>query len=270
MAEKWIPTSKIEEIFPSTSSNVPFLNSNAPVAGARFEKELPKGDASIQLYSLSTPNGNKVSIILEELGIDYNAHTINIRNGDQFSSGFVAINPNSKIPALLDNEGPDGQPIALFESASILLYLADKYKRFIPSDPRLRIEAINWLFWQMSGFGPMTGNFGHFFVYAPSDKIEARNYGCARYGMEVLRLLDVLEKHLTEGNRTYLVGDEYSIADIAIFPWAYYIRIGYVNPDSQLAAKDYLTFERFVNLNKWIDLIYERPAVQKALTVCSF
>ncbi len=190
---------------------------------------------------------------------------INIGKGEQFTSGFVGVNPNSKIPALLDKEGPDGKPINLFESASIALYLAEKYNRFIPSDARLRAELFNWVFWQMGGQGPFTGQFGHFFVYAPADKAETRDYGTARYGMEVQRLCDVLDKHLA--GRNYLVGDEYTLADILIFPWFNQLRIGYKH-GSGVGAGDFLSIEQYKNVNAWADRILERPAVQRGITVC--
>jgi GST-like protein len=224
MAEEWVPPKKVEELFPSGSGNV-FASINAPTAGARVQKELPVGHAPFQLYSLATPNGQKVGIMLEELGIEYDAHVINIGSGDQFNSGFVSVNPNSKIPSALDKDGPDGKPIHLFESASILLYLAEKYNKFLPTDKRHKTEVMNWLFWQMAGQGPMTGNFGHFMVYAPGDKKEARNYGVARYGMEVQRLCSVLDQHLA--NRKYMVGDEYTIADMCIYPWFNQLKVGY-------------------------------------------
>eukprot|EP01040_Poterioochromonas_malhamensis_P006553 gene6555-7057_t len=224
--------------------------------------------APLQLYSLSTPNGQKVGILLEELGVDYDAHVVNIGKGDQFTSGFVQVNPNSKIPALVDKEGPDGQPINLFESASINLYLAEKYGgRFIPHEPRLRAEMMNWLFWQMGGFGPFLGQLGHFFVHAPADKVEARDYGVARYGMETQRLCSVLDQHL-EG-RWYMVGDEYTLADIAIFPWFNALRIGFKH-SSGVAAKDFLSIDQYKNANARADLILERPAVQRGVTVCHF
>jgi len=216
----WTPPAKIEELYAATAGNQ-FASINRPTAGSRTEQALPDGGSPFQLYSLATPNGIKVGIILEELGIDYDAHFINIGKGEQFNSGFVAVNPNSKIPCALDKDGPDGQPIFLFESAAIVMYLAEKYNRFLPTNVRLRQEVMNWVFWQMAGQGPMTGNYGHFMVYAPADKVETRNYGVARYGMEVQRLCSVLENHL-EG-RTYIVGEEYSIADIVVCPSIYHL-----------------------------------------------
>ncbi|RHY15017.1 hypothetical protein DYB32_010797, partial [Aphanomyces invadans] len=216
----WTPPRKVEELSASASGNT-FASINSPNAGARVQESLPVGTARLQLYSLGTPNGIKVSILLEELGVDYDAHCINIGTGEQFTSGFVALNPNSKIPALLDQDGVDGAPLHVWESASIALYLAEKYQQFLPSNPRHRVEVMNWLFWQMGG------NFGHFFVYAPADKGAARDYGVARYGMETQRLCSVLDKHL-EG-KTYLVGEEYSVADMVVFPWANQLDTGYIH-----------------------------------------
>ncbi|GAX80767.1 hypothetical protein CEUSTIGMA_g8202.t1 [Chlamydomonas eustigma] len=263
---QWAPPAKIEEIFAKTAGNN-FSAINAPTAGARTTQDLPVGSAPLQLYSLGTPNGHKVSILLEELGVDYDAYIINIVKGEQFTSGFVAVNPNSKIPALLDKEGPDGKPINLFESGSIVLYLAEKYKRFMPTDPRLRVECLNWVFWQMAGQGPMTGNFGHFMVYAPADKIEARDYGVARFGMEVQRLCSVLDQHLA--GRQYMVGEEYSIADIAIFPWFNQICTGYKHA-SGIDANGFLTASQYKNVQAWRERILARPAVARGLTVCGF
>jgi GST-like protein len=252
----WTPPASIEDLYAASAAK---SSINKPTAGAREEKELPDGPAALQLHSLFTPNGQKVSILLEELGVEYDAYTINIGKGEQFSSGFTALNPNGKIPALMDKEGPDGEPICLFESGSIVLYLAEKYKHlhsFMPEDPRLRAEVLNWVFWQMANQGPMTGNFGHFFVYAPAGKCEARDYGAARYdirdgdthplitlshshtlshththththryGMETQRLCDVLDKALA--GKTYLVGEEYTVADMMCYPWVRQLQTGY-------------------------------------------
>lgn len=262
----WTPPPSIETLYAATAGNQ-FASINRPTAGSREEKEVPTGSAPIQYYSLATPNGNKVSICLEELGLDYDAHFINIGKGEQFNSGFVKINPNSKIPCLVDNDGPDGQPISLFESASICLYLCEKSDKFIFSDIRLKAEMMNWIFWQMSGQGAMTGNFGHFFVYAPDDKIETRDYGVARYGMEVQRLCDVLDKHL-EG-RSYIVGETYSLADIMNFPWFHQLRVGYPHK-SGIKAAEFLDVAKYKNLNRWADEIIARPAVQRGITVCGW
>jgi GST-like protein len=187
-------------------------------------------------------------------------------NGEQFTTGFVEVNPNSKIPAAVDRDTADGQPIHLFESGSILLYLAEKHQRFIPSNPAYRAQVLNWLFWQMGGQGPMTGNFGHFFAYAPKDKVETRDYGVARYGMEAQRLLSVLNNHLS--TRTYMVNEEYSIADIAIFPWARYLRTGGYKHSSGVTAVDFLSFvENYPHVVAWVDRIGERAAVQRGLQV---
>jgi len=263
-----MPPAKVEELFAATAGNQ-FASINRPTAGAREEKALPEGKAPLQLYSLGTPNGNKVHVLLEELGVDYDAFTINIGNGAQFTSGFVAVNPNSKIPCLVDKEGPDGRPISLFESGSINLYLCEKYKRFLPENPRLRTEVMNWVFWQMAGQGPFTGGgFGHFFAYAPGDQLQTRDYGVARFGMEVLRLCDVLDKHL-EGKQ-YLVGEEYSLADIMCWPWFYQLETGYKHGASGLMAGDFLTIQRFKNCTAWSARILAREAVKRAITVCSW
>ncbi|KAI9207437.1 putative glutathione S-transferase [Polychytrium aggregatum] len=262
----WTPPSHIEDLYARTAGNK-FASTNAPTAGARNDKEVPVGTAPFQLYSLGTPNGAKVGIILEELGIEYDAHFVSL-GGSQFDKGFVQINPNSKIPAAVDLDGPDHQPINLFESASIMLYLAEKHGKFLPASPRLRTEVISWLFWQIGGQGPMTGNFGHFFVYAPEDQIEARNYGVARYGMETQRLCDVLDKHLKD--REYIVGDEVTIADFAIFPWFNMLRIGsgYKHPSGVIGG-EFLGVSRYHNLNRWAERIAARPGVQRGLQVCT-
>jgi GST-like protein len=207
-----------------------------------------------------------VGILLEELGIPYDAHTVNIQKGDQFSSGFVAANPNSKIPAAIDFDGPDGKPINLFESGSIMLYLCRKYKRFLGKNAREEQECMNWLFWQMAGQGPITGNFGHFMVSAADDEIGARNYGVARYGMEVQRLADVLDKHLKD--RTYMVGDGITVADMACMPWARQLFKGFKHK-SGVDAREFLSADKYKNMKAWIERLLERPAVQRGLSVCS-
>eukprot|EP00457_Paulinella_chromatophora_P011725 gb/GEZN01011881.1/.p1 GENE.gb/GEZN01011881.1/~~gb/GEZN01011881.1/.p1 ORF type:complete len:322 (-),score=23.71 gb/GEZN01011881.1/:123-1088(-) len=262
----WVPPESIDALYAKSSGNK-WASINAPTAGARTQVPLPMGDAPVQLYSLATPNGWKVGIMLEELGIDYDAHIINIAKGDQFGSGFVSVNPNSKIPALVDTQGPDGKPIHLFESGSIVWYLAEKYNKFLPKEPRLRAEVLNWVMWQMAGQGPMAGNFGHFFVYAPADAVAARNYGVARYGMETQRMLDVLDKHLD--NKQYMVGEAYSIADMICFPWFHQIRTGYKH-SSGIAAAGFLNVSQYRNANAWADRIVARPAVQRGITVCSW
>jgi len=265
----WEPPSSIDIIFEHLSNNA-FSKVNLPTSGARSEKPLPVGTARLQLYSLATPNGHKVGIMLEELEVDYDAHVINIGGNalDQFTSGFVEINPNSKIPALVDLDGFDGEKISIFESAAIIYHLAEKFNKFYPPEPKLRSEIRSWIFWQMAGQGPMAGNFGHFMVYAPPDAVEARNYGVARYGMETQRLCHVLDTHLK--NRTYIVGEQYTIADICCFPWAFQLTKGYVHSNG-VGANAFLSIEQsYPNMVRWIKLILERPAVQRGLTVCSF
>jgi len=262
----WKPPQKVEELYAATSGNQ-FASINRPTAGVRTKFEYPgPKEGPFQLYSLATPNGHKVGILLEELGIPYDAHVVNIGKGDQFSSGFVAANPNSKIPAAIDLEGPDGKPISLFESGSIMLYLCKKHSRFLGKNAREEQEVMNWLFWQMAGQGPMTGNFGHFMVYAPDKEIGARNYGVARYGMEVQRLADVLDKHL-EG-RTYMVGDDITIADMACMPWARQLFVGY-NHKSGVGARQFLSGEKYKNIKAWVARLEERPTVQRGLSVCA-
>lgn len=262
----WKPPAKIEEVYASLKGNR-FENVNKAEADKRSDSEYPAPKTGpFQLYSLATPNGHKVGILLEELGIPYDAHVVNIMTGDQFSDGFLKANPNSKIPAAIDFDGPDGKPIRLFESASIMLYLAKKHNKFWPKDPRLEQECMNWLFWQMAGQGPMTGNFGHFMVYAPANAVDARNYGLARYGMEVKRLANVLNKHL-EG-RTYMVGEEYTIADMICMPWAFQLFRGYKHP-SGVGAREVLSSDQYANIKSWIERLLERPAVQRGLRVCS-
>jgi len=235
-----------------------FQQINAPTAGARQERELPSGEHPIQLHSLATPNGQKVTILLEELGPDvvkYDAYLINIMKGDQFTSGFVNLNPNSKIPALLDREGPGGEPVKVFESGNILLYLAEKYDTELLPKGAARVETLNWLFF-LQGAAPYFGQLGHFFKYAP-EKIE---YGIKRYAQETQRLLDVLDKNLA--NRAYVAGDNYTIADIAWFPWVRGIPIFY-------DAEELLGFSRYKNVAAWIEKISERPAVKKGLLINS-
>lgn len=237
-----------------------FANINRPIAGATHEQELPKGEHPLQLYSLATPNGVKVTIMLEELlalGIkkaEYNAHLIRIGQGDQFSSGFVAVNPNSKIPALLDTSV--NPPQRVFESGAILLYLAEKFNAFLPQDLAGRTECLSWLFWQM-GAGPILGGgFGHFYAYAP-EKFE---YPINRYTMEVKRQLDVLNRQLAE--HTYIAGEEYTIADMAIWPWYGAL----VNNDVYNAA-EFLEAHSYTHVQRWAKLIGQRPAVQRGRLV---
>lgn len=282
MADKeWVPPPRIEDLYARTNGNQ-FAGINQPTAGVRREAALESGSEALQLYSLATPNGWKVGILLEELQAAYDAHVVNIGAGEQFTSGFVGVNPNSKIPALIDQDGPNGKAIAIMESGAIMLYLAEKYQRFIPNDARERCECLQWLFWQVGGQGPMTGNFGHFKVYAPPGEVEARDYGVARYGMEVQRLCSVLELHLaghgdfsgnpnlrSAGPRDFLVGETYTIADMACFPWAYMLWGRGYNRPGQPDAKDFLGLERYPNLKAWVDRIAQRPAVQRGIRVCN-
>lgn len=234
---------------------------NRPVAGATHDKELPVGKHPLQLYSLGTPNGVKVTIMLEELlaaghkGAEYDAWLIKIGEGDQFGSGFVSVNPNSKIPALLDRSGP--KPIRVFESGSILLYLAEKFGAFMPKDLPGRTEALNWLFWQMGSAPYLGGGFGHFYAYAPV-KIE---YAIDRFTMETKRLLDVLDRRLAD-NR-YLAGDEYTIADIATWPWYGLLAKGQIYGDSGT----FLDAASYKNVIRWTDEIAARPAVRRGRMV---
>ena len=237
-----------------------FANINRPVSGATHEKELSRGKHPLQLHSLATPNGVKVTIMLEELlaaghaGAEYDAYIINIREGDQFGSGFVAINPNSKIPALVDYSTP--KPTRVFESGSILLYLADKFGAFIPEDPSDRAECLSWLFWQMGSAPYLGGGFGHFYAYAPY-KME---YPIDRFTMEVKRQLDVLDKRLAE-NR-YVAGDHYTIADMAIWPWYGVLTTGHLYD-----AAEFLDVQTYTNLLRWFEEIGSRDAVVRGRKV---
>lgn len=210
----------------------------------------------IQLYSLATPNGQKVAIALEELGLDYEAHKIDIGSGDQFDEGYVAINPNSKIPSIIDPDGPDGQPIAMMESGCILLYLADKTGKLIPQNDRGRWQVTQWVFFQMASVGPMFGQFGHFYKFAAG---KTDDYGVERYTKEAKRLLGVLDRRLD--GQDYLVG-EYSIADIATFPW--------VTALDFYDGKDKLDYASFKNVEPWVQRCLERPAVQRGIKVTPF
>ncbi|MGN6579852.1 MAG: glutathione-dependent disulfide-bond oxidoreductase [Bordetella sp.] len=237
-----------------------FASINRPIAGPTHDKALPVGRHPLQLYSLGTPNGIKVTVMLEELlalghtGAEYDAWLINIGEGDQFGSGFVAINPNSKIPALLDRSGPE--PIRVFESGSILLYLAEKFGAFLPEDIAGRTEALNWLFWQMGSAPYLGGGFGHFYSYAPT-KIE---YAIDRFAMEVKRQLDVLDRRLAES--AYLAGDDYTIADIAVFPW-----YGGLIKGWQYDAAEFLSVQDYKNVQRWAEAVYARPAVKRGRMV---
>jgi len=238
-----------------------FANINRPTAGATHEQELPVGDHPLQLYSLATPNGVKVTVMLEELleqghaGAEYDAWPIRIMEGDQFGSGFVAINPNSKIPALLDRSMP--APVRVFESGAILLYLAEKFGAFLPTEHAARTECLSWLFWQV-GSGPLLGGgFGHFYAYAPV-KIQ---YAIDRYTMEAKRQLDVLDRQLAE--QAFVAGDEYTIADIAIWPWYGQLALGDLYDD----AAGFLQVQEYKHVQRWAQAIADRPAVQRGRRV---
>ncbi len=237
-----------------------FANINRPVAGATHEKELPVGRHPLQLYSLATPNGQKVTIMLEELlalghgGAEYDAWLIKIGEGEQFGSGFVAINPNSKIPALVDRSGP--APIRVFESGAILLYLAEKFGAFVPSEAAARAECLSWLFWQMGSAPYLGGGFGHFYAYAPM-KIE---YAIDRFAMEVKRQLDVLDRRL--GESEYIAGSAYTIADMAIFPWYGGLTKGWLYD-----AGEFLSVEDYKHVQRWADQLLARPAVKRGRMV---
>jgi GST-like protein len=237
-----------------------FASINRPIAGSTHEKELPVGRHPLQLYSLGTPNGVKVTILLEELlalghtGAEYDAWLIDIRKGDQFGSDFVSINPNSKIPALLDHSG--AKPLRVFESGSILLYLAEKFDAFIPKDLEGRTQTLNWLFWQMGSAPYLGGGFGHFYAYAPT-KIE---YAIDRFAMEVKRELDVLDRYLAD--HEYLAGSVYTIADIAVFPW-----YGGLVKGWSYGAAEFLSVHEYKHVQRWAELIYSRPAVKRGRMV---
>ncbi|MGD9881714.1 MAG: glutathione-dependent disulfide-bond oxidoreductase [Reyranella sp.] len=237
-----------------------FANINRPVAGPTHDKELPVGKHPLQLYSLGTPNGQKVTIMLEELlarghkGAEYDAWLIRIGEGEQFGSGFVAVNPNSKIPALVDRSG--AKPIRIFESGAMLLHLAEKFGEFLPKDVAGRAECLSWLFWQMGSAPYLGGGFGHFYAYAPF-KIE---YAIDRFAMETKRQLDVLERRL--GETPYLAGDDYTIADIAVWPW-----YGGLSKGLLYGAGEFLAVHEYKNVNRWADAIGARPAVKRGRIV---
>ena len=237
-----------------------FANINRPVAGATHDKELPVGRHPFQLYSLGTPNGQKVTIMFEELlaaghaGAEYDAWLINIGQGEQFGSGFVAVNPNSKIPALVDRSGPT--PVRLFESGAMLLYLAEKFGTLMPKEGAGHAECLSWLFWQMGSAPDLGGGFGHFYAYAPT-KIE---YAIDRFAMETKRQLDVLDRRLAESR--YLAGDDYTIADIAVWPW-----YGGLAKGLLYGAGEFLSVQDYKNVQRWADLIGERPAVKRGRIV---
>ncbi|MGP5209785.1 glutathione-dependent disulfide-bond oxidoreductase [Psychrobacter alimentarius] len=242
-----------------------FASINRPTSGARYDKELPVGDAPLQLYSLNTPNGVKANILLEELaeigvkGAEYDAYKIDISKGDQFGSGFVAINPNSKIPALVDHSGDDGsEPIAVFESGAILMYLAEKFGKFIPvSAGKARADCLSWIMWQMGSAPFLGGGFGHFYAYAP----EPLEYPINRYTMEVKRQLDVLDTHLKDNE--YMCGnneEDYNIADMIIWAWYGQLVLGKL-----YEAAEFLQVDDYKHVKRWAQKIAERPAVQRAV-----
>ncbi|NWE26552.1 glutathione-dependent disulfide-bond oxidoreductase [Pseudomonas gingeri] len=244
----------------NTENGGKFASINRPIAGATHDKKLPVGRHPLQLYSLATPNGQKVTILLEELlalghqGAEYDAWLIRIGEGEQFGSGFVDVNPNSKIPALMDHSGP--KPIRIFESGAILQYLAEKFGAFLPTEPAARAECLSWLFWQMGSAPYLGGGFGHFYAYAPT-KIE---YAIDRFAMETKRQLDVLDKQLAVSE--YIAGDEYSIADMAIWPW-----YGGLAKGRLYEAAEFLSVQDYRHVQRWADAIDARPAVQRGRMV---
>lgn len=248
------PTYVPPKVWQPASSGGAFANINRPIAGPTHEKALPVGKHPLQLYSLATPNGVKVTIMLEELlalghsGAEYDAWLIKIGDGDQFSSGFVDVNPNSKIPALLDQSGD--KPVRVFESGSILVYLAEKFGALLPNDLATRTETLNWLFWQMGSAPYVGGGFGHFYAYAP-EKFE---YPINRFTMETKRQLDVLNRRLAESR--YLAGDSYTIADIAVWPW-----YGGLVQNAIYSAAEFLSAHEYTHVIRWADEIAARPAV---------
>jgi GSH-dependent disulfide-bond oxidoreductase len=237
-----------------------FANINRPIAGPTHDKDLPVGRHPLQLYSLGTPNGVKVTVMLEELlalghrGAEYDAWLINIGDGEQFGTGFVAVNPNSKIPALVDRSGP--APIRVFESGAILLYLAEKFHEFLPTQAGARAECLSWLFWQIGSTPYLGGGFGHFYAYAP-EKIE---YAIDRYAMEAKRQLDVLDRRLAESQ--YIAGSTYTIADMAIFPWYGWLAKGWL-----YGAGEFLSVQDYAQVQRWADELLERPAVKRGRMV---
>ncbi len=245
---------------PPESNGGRFANINRPVAGPTHEKPLPVGKHPLQLYSLGTPNGVKVTVMLEELlalghtGAEYDAWLIRINQGEQFGSGFVAANPNSKIPVMVDHSGP--QPVRVFESGAILLYLAEKFGAFVPTDPALRAECMSWLFWQMGSAPFLGGGFGHFYAYAP----EKIRYAIDRYAMEVKRQMDVLDRRLAEV--PYVAGQEYTIADMAIWPW-----YGRLVKGQAYESGEFLQVHTYTHVLRWADMLAQRPAVRRGRMV---
>ena len=244
----------------NTASGGKFASINRPVAGATHERALPVGCHPLQLYSLGTPNGVKVTVMLEELlalghaGAEYDAWLVKIGDGEQFGSGFVEVNPNSKIPALLDRSGPE--PIRVFESGAILVHLAEKFGALLPTAPAARAECLSWLFWQMGSAPFVGGGFGHFYAYAP-EKLE---YPINRYAMETKRQLDVLDRLLA--TRRHIAGDDYTVADIAIWPW-----YGQMAQGLLYGAGEFLQVEQYTHLRRWADEVGARPAVQRGRRV---
>jgi GST-like protein len=257
MTNQYVPP-KVWQNEPSSGNQ--WANINRPDSGARFDRELPVGEHPLQLYSLGTPNGQKVTILLEELlalGIkeaEYDAHLIKIGESDQFSSGFVAVNPNSKIPALVDNSGET--PVNVFESASILVHLAEKFGKFLPESGSARTQTFNWLFWAQGSAPFLGGGFGHFYAYAD----EKQEYPINRFAMEAKRQLDVLDKQLA--NNTFVAGEEYTIADMAIWPWYGNLVLGKLYD-----AAEFLQVESYENVVRWAKQIAEREAVQRGRIV---
>ncbi len=256
------PTYTPPEVWTYDSENGgKFANINRPTAGAREEKALREGDHPFQLHSLATPNGVKVTIMLEELleaghtGAEYDAYTVNIGEGDQFTSGFVGINPNSKIPALLDKSGDT--PFRVFESGAILVHLAEKFGAFLPTEPAARAEVLSWVFWQVASGPFIGGGFGHFYAYAP----EKWEYPINRYAMEVKRIFDVADQRL--GESRFLGGDDYSIADIANWPWLAPFTTGHIYNE----AKTFLSIHEYKNVGRWVEEIFARPGVQRGRIV---
>jgi len=251
MSSTYIPPA----VWQPAPSGGSFANINRPTAGATHEKTLPVGEHPLQLYSLATPNGIKVTILLEELlalghtGAEYDAWLIRINDGEQFSSGFVAVNPNSKIPALFDTT----TSTRIFESGSILLYLAEKFGEFLPKDLKGRTETLNWLFWQMGAAPYLGGGFGHFYCYAP----QKYEYPINRFAMEAKRQLDLLDKQLAQ--HPYIAGNDYSIADIAIWPWYGQLVLG----DLYEGSAQFLSVHEYTHLNRWAKQIAQRPAVKR-------
>lgn len=245
-----------------TVSGGRFASINRPTAGAREERDLPVGEHPFQLYSLATPNGVKVTIMLEELlelghqGAEYDAWTINIGQGEQFTSGFVGVNPNSKIPALVDRSDP-AAPFRVFESGAILLHLAEKFRAFVPGNAAARAEVMSWVFWQVASGPFIGGGFGHFYAYAP----EKYEYPINRYAMETKRIFDVADKRLASSR--FLAGDDYSIADMANFPWLAPFTTGEIYND----ARTFLSIDDYAHVKRWVDEIAARPAVQRGRIV---